>query len=335
MVEQRLERDAVYEREFERALEIITCHNDFVLTTHINPDGDGLGSESALLLALTSMGKKVTVVNANPIPDLYHFLPEREQFQVEVPHTQQHEVAIFLECPDETRTGGVISIPGGAKYIINIDHHVFNSRYGTVNLVDPTAAAAGEQIWDLLCALDCQRNKRMAIGIYTAIATDTGHFKYAGVTSRTHQIIAQLIALGVQPSYMNEQLYERVPAEGLHLLAMGLCTVKYNAQHNVGWFAITQEMLRKANAKANYTENFVNYVRAVDGIEVAIFFLETAEGKVKISFRSRGTIDVSTIARKFGGGGHQRAAGALLSGPLEEVQIRVLAEVEARVNSKG
>jgi phosphoesterase RecJ-like protein len=325
MVEQKLERDSTYEREFERAIDIIKQHNDFVLTTHVNPDGDGLGSESALYVALKSMGKKVMVVNANPTPDLYYFLPEREWFLVEVPHRQQHEVAIFLECPDEERSGNAVELPQGAKYVINIDHHVYNSRYGTVNLIDPTAAAAGEQVWELLCALDCPRNKRMAIGIYTAIATDTGHFKYAGVTSRTHMIIAQLLELGVQPSYMSEQIYERVPSEGLHLLALGLCGVQYNARRNVGWFTVSQDMLEKTGTKANYTENFVNYVRAVEGVEVAVFFLET-------SFRSRGAVDVSAIAHQFGGGGHQRAAGALISGALSEVQTQVLAAVETRVN---
>ncbi|MCD4813145.1 bifunctional oligoribonuclease/PAP phosphatase NrnA [bacterium] len=334
MVEQKLERDSAYEQEFEKAVEIIGACQDFVLTTHLNPDGDGLGSESALLMALTGMGKKVTVVNVHPTPELYHYLPEREQFQVTSQHTQHHEVAIFLECPDEKRSGGVIAVPSGADHIINIDHHVFNSRYGTVNLIDPTAAAAGEQVWDLICALNCSRNQRMAIGLYTAIATDTGHFKYAGVTQQTHRIIGELIALGVQPGYMNEQLYERVPAPSLSLLARGLCGVKYNAKKNVGWFSITQDMLKETGTNANQTENFVNYVRAVDGVEVAVFFMETKEGKVKLSFRSRGAVDVSTIALTFGGGGHQRAAGALMPGPLESAEHKVIAEVEARVNGQ-
>jgi bifunctional oligoribonuclease and PAP phosphatase NrnA len=334
MVEQKIERDPMYEQEFEKAIELINANQDFVLTTHINPDGDGLGSESALLLALTSMGKKVTVVNANPTPDLYHYLPEREQYLVAGKHTQTHDVAIYLECPDEARSGNVLTLPAGAKHVINVDHHVYNSRYGTVNLIDPTAAAAGEQIWDLICALNCPRNKRMAIGLYTAIATDTGHFKYAGVTPRTHQIIAELIGLGVQPSYMNEQLYERVPSVGLKLLAMGLCGVQYNDKKNVGWFSVTQDMLKQSNANANQTENFVNYVRAVDGVEVAVFFMENDKGKIKMSFRSRGAVDVSAIAHQFGGGGHQRAAGALLPGPLDAVQAQVITEVEARVNGK-
>ena len=334
MMEQRLERDPVYDQEFARAIQVIEKHNDFILTTHINPDGDGLGCESALSLALTGMGKKVTVVNANATPALYSFLPNRDSFNVATGYSQHHEVAIFLECPDEQRAGGVIDISRGASQVINIDHHVFNSRFGTVNLIDPTAAAAGEQVWDLLEGLKCQCDKLMAIGIYTAIATDTGHFKYAGVTARTHQIIAQLVELGVRPNYMNEQLYERVPVEGLHLLAMALAWVRFNARHNVGWFSVTQDMLTATGAQESNTENFVNYVRAVEGVEVAVFFLETREGKTKISFRSRGAIDVSIIARQLGGGGHQRAAGVLLSEPLELAQARVLTEVEKRVNGK-
>ncbi|MEW6516754.1 MAG: bifunctional oligoribonuclease/PAP phosphatase NrnA [candidate division FCPU426 bacterium] len=335
MVEQKLERDPNYEVELERALEVIAKHKDFVLTTHVNPDGDGLGCESALYLALTSMGKEVTVVNADPVPDLYHFLPAGEDFIATSQYDRKHEVAILLECPDVQRAGGVLRLPESAPHVINIDHHVYNTRYGTINLVDPTAAAAGEQIWDLVRALDCARDQRMAIGIYTAIATDTGHFKYAGVTPRTHRVIAELLELGVQPGYMNEQLYERVPAEALKLLAMSLCGVRYNTRRDVGWFGITQAMLKESHARANQTENFVNYVRAVDGVEVAVFFMETENGKIKVSFRSRGNVDVSIIAVEFGGGGHQRAAGALLPGPMDAVQAKVLAAVEARIRPQA
>ncbi len=334
MVEQKLNRDPDYDREFENALKVINEHKQFILTTHINPDGDGLGCESALVLALTSMGKKVRIVNAHPIPDLYYFLPQHDVFEVGELQATSKDVVIYLECPDEQRSGNVIKQTQKAAHIINIDHHVFNARYGTINLIDPTASAAGEQIWELVSALNCSRDQRMAIGIYTAIATDTGHFKYAGVTPRTHQIIGQLIELGVQPSYMNEQLYERVPLEALALLGRALCTVNYNLERTVGWFYITRAMLAETHAKQNQTENFVNYVRAVDGVQVAIFFLETEDEKIKISFRSRGSVDVSTIAHHFGGGGHQRAAGALLEGSMEQVQEKVLAEVLTRMSPK-
>lgn len=335
MVEQKLERDLNYEAELDRALKIISAHQDFVLTTHLNPDGDGLGCESALTLALTALGKGVTVLNAHPTPDLYRFLPEVQSFQVGTRPGATHEVALFLECPDVERTGGVIPIPGGAKEIINLDHHVFNTRYGTVNLVDPTAAAVGEQVWDLLNALGCPVDKRMAVGIYTAIATDTGHFKYASVTPRTHRVVAKLLELGLEIGYLNEQIYERTPAEAVHLLARSLCGVRYNAQRNVGWFSVTRQMLAETGARDTQTENFVNHVRAVDGVEVAVFFQETTTGQVKVSLRSRGHVDVSTIAFGLGGGGHTRAAGALLAGPLEAAQARVLAAVEAVLNGKG
>jgi len=335
MVEQKLERDPSYEREFERAIEIVNAHNDFVITTHLNPDGDGLGCESALYTALTGMGKKVTIVNAHPTPEIYDYLPFREHFKSDtVHHAMHHEVAIFLECPNEQRSGNVIHLAGDAAHVINIDHHGYNSRYGTVNLIDPTAAAAGEQVWDLLCALPCARNQRMAIGIYTAIATDTGHFKYAGVTPRTHRIIAELLELGVQPSYMNEQLYERVRPEALRLLAMALCGVRYNAGRNLGWFSVTRDMLRETGAVENLTENFVNYVRAVDGVEVAAFFLELANGRIKVSLRSRGAMDVAAVAHEFGGGGHRQAAGVQLPGPLAEAQAQLLAALEARMTSR-
>lgn len=335
MVEQKLERDPDYQAEFERALQVIAQHQDFILTTHLNPDGDGLGCESALLLALTRMGKRVSVVNAHPVPAVYHYLPGQDQFKAESQHTpRHHEVAIVLECPTEDRTGGVLHLPGDAAHVINIDHHAFNSRYGTINLIDPTAAAAGEQVWDLLCGLDCTRDQRMAIGIYTAIATDTGHFKYSAVTPRTHLIIAELLQLGVQAGYMNEQLYEQMPAQALALLARALCGVQYNARRNLGWFSVTRQMLAETGAQENQTENFVNYVRGVAGVEVAIFFTELAHGRVKVSLRSRGAVDVSAVAHELGGGGHRAAAGVTLSGSLNEVQARVLAPLEKRVAVK-
>jgi bifunctional oligoribonuclease and PAP phosphatase NrnA len=334
MVEQRLERDPAYADEFKRALKVIDANQDFVLTTHLNPDGDGLGCESALSLALACLGKTVTVVNAHPTPDLYSFLPNQETFRIGTQPARHYEVAIMLECPDEGRTGGVIAIPGGADHIINLDHHAFNTRYGTINLVDPTAAAVGEQVWDLLTALDCPVDKRMAIGIYTAIATDTGHFQYASVTPRTHRTVAQLLELGLEVGYLNEQIYERTPAAGLALLALSLCGVQYNAARNLGWFSVTREMLAKTGARENQTENFVNYVRAVDGVEAAAFFVEMSDGRIKVSLRSRGHLDVSAVAHELGGGGHRRAAGALLPGPLAAAQAKVLAGLEAALSAK-
>jgi phosphoesterase RecJ-like protein len=204
-----------------------------------------------------------------------------------------------------------------------------------VNLVDPTAAAAGEQVWELLMALDCPVDKRQAIGIYTAIATDTGQFKYSSVTPRTHRIVAQLLELGLEVGYMNEQIYERVPRAAMLLLGMALEKVQYNAAGTVGWFSVTQEMLHAAGAAENQTENFINYVRSVEGVQVAIFFQEMSDGKVKISFRSRGRVDVSALAHDLGGGGHRRAAGVTLALSLAEAQTRVLAAVEASLTPKG
>ncbi|NTV53666.1 MAG: bifunctional oligoribonuclease/PAP phosphatase NrnA [Candidatus Firestonebacteria bacterium] len=335
MVEQKLEKDPAYVREFERTLDVIDRAQTFFLTTHLNPDGDGLGCESALSLALTCLGKTVTVVNAHPVPAVYHFLPNQETFLTQAPPGVIYDVAIMLECPDEQRSGGVLPIPGGAREIINLDHHVFNTRYGTVNLIDPTAAAAGEQVWDLLMALDCPVDKAMAIGIYTAIATDTGQFKYPSVTPRTHRVVAQLLELGLEVGFMNEQIYERVPRAAMRLLGMALEKVAYNAAGTVGWFAVTQDMLRAAGAAENQTENFINYVRSVEGVQVAIFFQEMSDGRVKVSFRSRGRVDVSALAYALGGGGHKRAAGVTLTQSLAEAQARVLAAVETSLAPKS
>jgi phosphoesterase RecJ-like protein len=334
MVEQKLEKDPVYAQEFKRALDVIKRSQNFLLTTHLNPDGDGLGCESALSLALTCLGKKVTVVNAHPVPAMYHFLPNQETFLTQPPRGVLYDAAILLECPDVERAGGVLAIPGGAREIVNLDHHVFNTRYGTVNMVDPTAAAAGEQVWDLLVAVDCPVDKRMAIGIYTAIATDTGQFKYSSVTPRTHRVVAQLLELGLEPGYINEQIYERVPRAAMLLLGMALEKIQYNAAGTLGWFAVTQEMLHTAGAAENQTENFINYVRSVEGVQVAVFFQEMSDGQIKVSLRSRGRVDVSALAHELGGGGHKRAAGVTLRLSLAAAQDRVLTAVAAALTAK-
>lgn len=320
-----------YRNRLREAADLIRNHRNFFLTTHRNPDGDGLGCESALHAALTKLGKQVTVVNVHPLPETYRFLPASGLFQTKPREMEHFEVAVFLECPDLERSGMVLPVPGGADHILNIDHHAFNSRFGTVNLIDPSAAAAGEQIWDLLECLDFKVGEEEAVGLYTALATDTGNFRYASVTPQTHRIAAELLAAGVRPGEMNERLYEQTPPEVLKLLSAALARVRFSRDGRLGWFAVTRADVQVSGARENQTENFVNHVRAVKGVDVAVFFQEMNSGEIKISFRSRNRVDVAELARGLGGGGHARAAGVTLRGTLEVVQPRVLEAVEKKL----
>jgi phosphoesterase RecJ-like protein len=323
-----LESQATYQEAFEAILEVFRSAPAFVLTTHLNPDGDGLGCEAALAAALRQLGKKVKVVNHDPLPEVYRFLPLQEMLEVAPLALTGEEVVVYLECPSQDRAGACLQGLHPDIRTINIDHHVFNTHYGTYNLVDPGAAAAGEQIWDLLKALGVEISEAVGIGVYTAIATDTGQFMYASVTGKTHRIVAELLDAGLPHDQINQQIYQQLPLSTIRLLSKALGTLSSQNQGRVCSFHVTRSMLRATGALPSQTENFVNYARAIQGVEVAVFFQEMGTKKIKISLRSRGKIDVFKIAHALGGGGHRRAAGVTLEHALSEARERVLELVD-------
>ncbi|MCG9967763.1 bifunctional oligoribonuclease/PAP phosphatase NrnA [Pelotomaculum terephthalicicum JT] len=300
---------------------------------HIMPDGDCLGSVLALAMILRQLGKQATVAGPDPIPEIYEFLPGIQDYRVGSPPEGAYDTLIALDCPVTERLGsGYRDLPGRDLTVINIDHHASTNSYGTYRYIDPQAAAVGEIIFDLLQLMKVNISLDMAICLYTAIVTDTGSFQYESTTPNTHRRAAHLIEMGVPFSRINVLLYEEKSRVSQLLLSAALKTLSFSDCGRVAWMIITRDMLRDTGAKDEHTEGIVNYARSIKGVEVGLLFHELPDGKYKISFRSKKTVDVNRLASFLGGGGHLRAAGCEIAGKISTIEKEVVA---AAVHAAG
>jgi phosphoesterase RecJ-like protein len=234
----------------------------------------------------------------------------------------------LTDCPNPRRTEGLIDEARAATgALVNIDHHPDNQRYGDVNWVDPSAAATGEMVYALLAALPADITPDIATNLFTAIHTDTGSFRYSNVTPGTFRIAAELAAAGAAPAVVSNALYERRPVDALHHLGRALSLVRVSDDGRVAWLALPEGTVPESFIEA---EELVNYPRSIVSVRVACFLREV-DGKVKVSLRGKGDVDVQVVAARFGGGGHRNAAGCTILGSLDEATRQVLAAARTAV----
>jgi bifunctional oligoribonuclease and PAP phosphatase NrnA len=237
------------------------------------------------------------------------------------------DVVVLTDCPNPDRTEGLIDAAMGAsRVVVNIDHHPDNRRYGTVNWIDVGAAATGEMVYRLLARLGAAVTPSIATNLFTAVHTDTGSFRYSNVTPETFQIAAALTAAGAKPDVVSSALYERRAPDALRLLGESLARVQVSDDGRVAWLALPAGAVPERFIEA---EELVNYPRSIGTVKVACLLRELGGGRVKVSLRAKGEVDVNKIAATFGGGGHANAAGCTLSGPLDGVTRRILDAVGA------
>lgn len=296
-----------------------------LLTTHINPDGDGIGSGLALVNEFSKMGKKVDFINRDPLPEIYRFLPNSNRVKNAKKIKGTYDLAIILECPELSRNGGIIDFVKQAKYSANIDHHLGNTMYGDLNIVDPKAAAVGVQLYKIMKHLKYSISPEVSTCLYTAIITDTGSFRYSNTTPEVHHIAADLLRLGADPEYISSEVYASTAAS-TKLYNMMLDKMKLSGK--VGWSFLTKKMFKTTGAKESETDNFINAIRSIRDVEIAILFKEIDAKSVKISLRSKNGADVNYLAKKFNGGGHKHAAGAIVREPIAKAEKLVMAEVK-------
>ena len=306
----------------EAVVKLVKSHKSFLVTTHVNPDGDGLGAESALFLALRKLGKKVRVVNHDPLPRRFGYLAFTPHYQ-SGDKLPDHEVCFVLDAGDFSR------IREGVKRsefstLVNIDHHYSNDHYGDYNLVMPEAAATGEIVYRLIKALKVKVDAGIAQGVYTSIVTDTGRFRYSNTTPGIFRLAAELEEAGADVSAVSEHIFGDISKEAMELNRLALASVKTSQGGSIGSMTLTQGDFLKSGASDDDTENLINVVRNLDTVKIAVFLKERADGQIKLSLRSKDGINVADIAGRFKGGGHAYAAGALLSGPLEKALQEVL-----------
>lgn len=314
----------------KKVMETIRKHDSFLITAHVNMEGDAVGSQLAMAKLIEGMKKKAYIVDHDPIPVNFLFLPKTKDASTDLTLKRDFQVALVLDCPNMKRIGRVQELITPDKIIVNIDHHVSNERFGKVDWVKPYASCVGEMIWYLFKEMRRKLTKETALYIYTAMLTDTGSFTYDNTRPNTHEITSDLLSYGLDPAWVAMNIYEKRSVSEIRLLGYALSGLKMNDAGDVAYIEVPQEMLRQAGADISKTDNVVNYARSIDGVEVALVFRENPSDKniIGISFRSKGEIDVNQIASLFGGGGHKRAAGCQIKGSLEAVRQQVLERVE-------
>ena len=294
---------------------------------HVHPDADVLGTLLAIGEALQARGWDVSAGGPHPAPDGLSFLPGVERYQVLKSLEGDLDVVVLTDCPNPDRTEGLIDeARRAARVIVNVDHHPDNRRYGTVNWIDVEAAATGEMVYRLLSALGVTLTPSMATNLFTAVHTDTGSFGYSNVTPDTFRIAAALTAAGARPDVVSSALYERRAPDALRLLGESLARVHVSEDGRVAWLALPAGVVPERFIES---EELVNYPRSIATVRVACLLRELGGGRVKVSLRGKGDVDVNRIAAAFGGGGHANAAGCTIAGPLDAVTRRVLDAVGA------
>lgn len=308
---------------FQRIRDAIDKGDRFLVTTHIDPDGDAIGSVFALCFALKGMGKHAVAYLKDEIPYRYQFLPRPEHVVHHQIPGDGHDTTFVLDCGNFFRVGDGYERLKGNGVIINVDHHDTSEAFGQVNIVDERASSTAEIIYLILKSLGVRFDFAIAVNLYTAILTDTGSFRYDSTTRRAFSICEEMTEFGVVPSRVAAEVYESHPKERFELLCLVLSTLDVVRGGTIAMAYATEEMFRKTGTNRDYTEGFVEFLKEMKGVEVAAFFRQIGERKFKISMRSKGDVDVAVVAQALGGGGHRKAAGCVIEGDINEVKNKL------------
>jgi phosphoesterase RecJ-like protein len=314
----------------ERVASELARGQTVALSTHINADGDGCGSETALARLLDQMGIRSHVVNPTPWPDRLAFLlgsDVRDRSSEGAAALARIDRTIVLDISDVGRLGVLApAVRALAVPPMVIDHHPPGEEPpGTIHFSDTAACATGELVYDFAVTLGLSITPEIATALYVAILTDTGGFRFSNTSPRCHAVAARLLAAGVDPDEMYRRIYASVPLGRLRLLRDALETLEVDEAKGLAWIIVAAGALEKYDVSGEDLEGIAEYPRSVIGVRLAVLFRDLGHGKVKISFRSVLGADANALARQFGGGGHARASGALVAGTLDEVRDKVLA----------
>ena len=304
----------------------------FLVMSHLRPDGDALGCTLAMGLCLRQLGKDVTMWNEEGCLEKFSFLPGSELVQKPTVEKQNFDTVIVLDTAVKERVGTCLASVGHADVWINIDHHISNPRYGDLNYIDSTSPATGQILFELFRQCELPLTYEMADNLYVAISTDTGSFQYPNTNARTYEIGAELVRMGAKVGDLSQKLYESYPRRRIELLKTLLNALEFSSNDRVASFALTQAASLAVGAQPEDNEGLIDTIRAVQGVIVAVFFEEIADGKIRVSLRSKDPrADVCKVAQLFGGGGHTLAAGIRMSGPLATAQQRVLKAIDEQL----
>jgi len=321
--------------QIEQMIAACSAAKTVLIATHVNPDGDAIGSSLALAETLQKLGKKVVLYDRDPVPYMFTFLPLADHFVSRIPEDEIFDLLLLLDCSELSRTGDVLPGFTGYRQMGCIDHHVTNDSFAQVNLIDAKASATAELVYEVISRVDPDFSREVAINLYTGIITDTGSFHYANSTPRSFAIAGEMVNRGVDPWMVAQQVYESEPVSRLQLLGSVLQTLQISPDGKAACVTVTREMYEQTGTSAEHTDRLVNYPRSIAGVEVAFLLRQDGEKSYKLSFRSRGDVDVASLAQEFGGGGHKNAAGCYLTGTADEIIRLVFHKIALLLDSCG
>jgi bifunctional oligoribonuclease and PAP phosphatase NrnA len=305
------------------------------LATHITPDGDGIGAELCLYGYLKSRGLEARIINTEPLPDKYRFLDPGGA--VEVFEAARHDrflreadVIVMLDNAAVSRLGPLEpAVRASRATTVCIDHHNVVEPFWKVNIIDEEACATGELVFQIVKAMGGIVDHGSAQAAYVSLVTDTGYFRFSKTSPRCHQAAAEMLEAGVSPPRVYEEVFERNSVALVRLGAVGVAGLRIEEAGRLAWFTLTRRQILDCDGEGEDTSEVVNGLLAIDGVKLAVMLKELDGGRLKLSFRSKGRLDVNRLAAGFGGGGHTNAAGAVIAGTLADSVERVLAPCRA------
>lgn len=317
---------------FEEGLSLIRDAKTILIAGHVNPDGDAVGSLLALGLALQASGKTVTMALQDPVPVSCRFMPGSEQVQPP-PVTGPFDLSIIVDCEGPSRTGSLEEAVLQSPKLLVIDHHLSDTRFGTVEIRDTSAAATGEILTEFLKAGDYSITEAIAECLLAAIVLDTGGLRYPNTSPRTLRMAADLRERGAEISRIYRELFENRAYPAVKLLGRALDHIERTDTGEIVYTHLTREDFAASNAGDNDTDGINLQLMSIENVEASAFFREGPAGEIRISLRSRNIVDCNAVARKFGGGGHLRASGCSLHVPLEEAIETVIGEMKRHLEA--
>ncbi|MFH1283713.1 MAG: bifunctional oligoribonuclease/PAP phosphatase NrnA [bacterium] len=309
---------------FQSIDKLIKKSTTIFISGHLRPDGDTVGSQLSLASLLRRLGKIPIVYNHDPIPPNLRFLPGVENILIKKKCKDKFDLGIILECSDVNRMGNVIDIKSQVKWTVNIDHHLIHSNFADVNYVDHNLSSSAEMVWNLFEYYNVIPNFDEAICLYTGILTDTGNFQHSNTTPKVLKIASDLMSKGIRPDLLHSQIYEQRSMESMRFLSYVLKNFKLLLNNKVAIVTIPKEKLRHG---ARDSEEIISYLLMVASVKVGVFIRQINK-EVRISFRSKGNINVAKVAEHFGGGGHRNAAGLSLYCGLRKSKDLVLNQIK-------
>jgi phosphoesterase RecJ-like protein len=311
-----------------QVVELIENKQNFAITTHVRPDGDGIGSSLGLCWLLRSLGKSAEVIVRDGIPAAYAQLPGADEIKQIAEVNGKYDAIFVIECSDLARPG----IKGlENQFTVNIDHHATSEHFGTINWIDQTASAVGEMIYNLCKAIGGRITREIAECVYLALVTDTGSFHFPNTTDRTLKVASELVKVGVKPAQISEVVYNSYPWSRIELMRQVLATVQRNESGTIAWMRQTLEMAESSEAVDGDNNGFVNIPLAAKEVEAVVYMREVQPNAYRVSLRSKGCINVARVAEKFGGGGHKNAAGCRVEGDWDLREKEIIAALTEAV----